>query len=1085
MAPRLTSPRPYVLSFDVGTNSIGWACLYLDENGDPCEILRVGSRIFSDGRDADATKSPLAENRRLKRQERRQRYRRQTRQQNLINTLVRENLVPADPRCRALASSNPYELRVKGLDAKLSLYDFGRALYHLAKRRGPRSERLQDNEGDVKKKNEKGVIRKRINQLNQDMQDYRTYGEFLHSRLKGREALIKEKENPSLRCRSEVKYYHSRGIIEHEFYTLWSRQAAFHPEVLTEEMRDRIHEIIFTQRDLKPVAPGRCTFNPNEDRLHKALVTSQEVRIWQEVHNLRIYANREERTLTQDEKQLVVGYLQTHAEMSFAAIRKILKLGAEAKINLEGITRDKLNGDATGTSLRKPEAFGSIWDTFPVEKQNEIVHTLVTDNDEDRVLQWLRTGYNLDDTRARYTSAVSLPSGYVRLGATITNAILPHLRRGLDYTQACQAAGYHHSDMKPTERFYELPPYHELKAFQRHLGLNGRVSNPTVNIVLGQIRYGYNEIVRKYGPPERIVVETTRSLKQSFQSRKRIQEAQQTDGNLLRLFKQEFPGMEWNRNNRNRFRLWVELPNKCCVYSGQPIPKEKLFSDEIEVDHIIPRAISFDDGIGNLILCYRDANRIKRKKTPSQAFKSNAVSGYNWKDIQDRVHEFATIATAQKKARKSRKTPSESETGAPTEKVKKLPPSTWAKKKLRFTDDYVRNEEEFLNRQLNDTAYASTLVREYLQHAIDPNNVYGVPGVLTGLLRQAWSMGRITASCHHNEENYWKVLSLNNDGSLNIVPLWRAGGSHDIRQTVSLMALQKHGAQQVTVNFIGQAKLRKYWSPLSPPEKGNWGKNPQRQEVVVRKNTESLSRACVTNSRDKYPRIRSHWISKDLVSFFQEKYPGVLENKDDKAGFISGLQEYQKEKGIRRIRVLYGLKSVVVIEKKGVRVGVYQTDSIHHMDITENENGRWASHVCAPIERATHVCPENLKMRLFQGDIIRLKIPLAVSKEKVKGKDKSPKDKDRGTHRHHAIDAAIIACISRSLVKKVSTATKMAKYDLIENLEQPWPTFREDVRKAVKGILVSHRPEHGDQMQLFNETNYGIVIETSSRLAAE
>ena len=64
----------YRLGIDVGTNSLGWAALKLDENGAPSEILKSGVRIFTDGRDPKSLSS-LKATRREKRQARRGRDR--------------------------------------------------------------------------------------------------------------------------------------------------------------------------------------------------------------------------------------------------------------------------------------------------------------------------------------------------------------------------------------------------------------------------------------------------------------------------------------------------------------------------------------------------------------------------------------------------------------------------------------------------------------------------------------------------------------------------------------------------------------------------------------------------------------------------------------------------------------------------------------------------------------------------------------------------------------------------------------------------------------------------------------------------
>ena len=75
------------------------------------------------------------------------------------------------------------------------------------------------------------------------------------------------------------------------------------------------------------------------------------------------------------------------------------------------------------------------------------------------------------------------------------------------------------------------------------------------------------------------------------------------------------------------------------------------------------------------------------------------------------------------------------------------------------------------------------------------------------------------------------------------------------------------------------------------------------------------------------------------------------------------------------------------------------------------------------------------------------------------------KAKNRTDHRHHAIDAAVIAATDRGLIKRIST---MAQRDEISGAEQvarsvipPWESFRKDVGDQISKIIVSHRADHG------------------------
>ncbi|MEY2841982.1 MAG: hypothetical protein RI920_19, partial [Pseudomonadota bacterium] len=64
----------YRLALDLGSTSIGWALIRLNGDGDPCAVIRLGARIFPDGRNPKDGSS-LAVTRREARQMRRRRDR--------------------------------------------------------------------------------------------------------------------------------------------------------------------------------------------------------------------------------------------------------------------------------------------------------------------------------------------------------------------------------------------------------------------------------------------------------------------------------------------------------------------------------------------------------------------------------------------------------------------------------------------------------------------------------------------------------------------------------------------------------------------------------------------------------------------------------------------------------------------------------------------------------------------------------------------------------------------------------------------------------------------------------------------------
>ena len=102
------------------------------------------------------------------------------------------------------------------------------------------------------------------------------------------------------------------------------------------------------------------------------------------------------------------------------------------------------------------------------------------------------------------------------------------------------------------------------------------------------------------------------------------------------------------------------------------------------------------------------------------------------------------------------------------------------------------------------------------------------------------------------------------------------------------------------------------------------------------------------------------------------------------------------------------------------------------------------------------------------------------------------KVKNRTDHRHHAIDAAVVAATDRSLIQKIANIARTDELagaeDVARSVPPPWEGFRDDVGERISRIIVSHRADHGridpalrrrgrdsTAGQLHNDTAYGIV----------
>ena len=727
------------LGADLGTNSLGWAAVELDKDV-PCRIIAAGSRIFSDGRDPKSGAS-LAVDRRAARAMRRRHDRFKQRQAALLKYLTLAGLFPADQTGReALAGLDPFALRAQALHEALPLHHVGRALFHLNQRRGFKSNRKTDRG----KNEEDGKIRVGVIRLYEAMRDAgtATLGEYLHGR---RAAATDINAIPSVRTRLRPEsgdgakgdgydFYPDRQMLEEEFDSIWAAQAPQHPDVLTAKVRDRLFEVIFHQRPLKQPKIGTCTLVAGEQRLPKAHPLFQQRRLLEELNALKIvWPGQAAELLTLEQRDLLYLKLKDKRTVTFESLRKTLRLDPDARFNKESDNRKDLKGDEVAAELGSKTRFGNRWPHFATDMQWEIVARVrdqESDEDEKALLAWLQDVHGLTPEQAGATASARLPEGYGRFGLTATTRLIEALRAEvIVYSEAVKKADIgHHSDFRNGEVLDELPYYGV--ALERHImpGTGnpddpeemrvGRLTNPTVHIGLNQLRRVVNRLIKRYGPPEQIAIELARELKLDDERKREIntrnrqnrEAAEQRSKKLVEI------GMADKGGNRALLKLWEELNrdnalDRRCIYTGQQISIEMLFSGTVEVDHILPFSATLDDSNDNRLLCMREANREKRKHSPYEAFGHRA----DWEDIAARAA--------------------------------RLPRG----KRWRFEPDAMSHFDKqggFLARQLVDTQYLSRLAREYLgalypDRGEDSSHVWVSPGRLTEMLRRSWGLNSL------------------------------------------------------------------------------------------------------------------------------------------------------------------------------------------------------------------------------------------------------------------------------------------------------------------------------------------------------
>jgi CRISPR-associated endonuclease Csn1 len=710
------------LGLDIGTNSIGW-CLY---DGDT--IRDVGVRIFSDGRDPKSGAS-LAVDRRNARAMRRRRDRYVRRRSALLEALIETGLMPAEAEdAKALTGFDPYGLRADALDKLLSPHLLGRALFHLNQRRGFKSNRKAERKaGDDK---EGGKIATGAKALDMAMREAgaRTFGEFLANRDAKRVRMRAESDG--------YDFYPERRHLEAEFDAIWATQSAYHAALLTDVVRDRLRRIIFFQRPLKAPKVGGCTFFNEEPRLPKAHPLFQERRLFEEVNQLEITkAGSTSRKLTRDQRDSIIMKLKSAKTASFSGLSKLLKLDDGESFNKASENRTGLIGDEISASFSDKRAFGPRWADFDPATQWSIIEQVAEEEDPARLYEWLIANHGVTVEQAEAIGRVRLPEGHGRLGETASRLILAELKKDVvTYDKAVEAAiDRSHSDFRTGELLDRLPYYGEILSREIPPGsLNpddneevrwGKITNPTVHIGLNQLRRLVNAIIKTHGLPNNIIVELARDLKlnekEKAEHNKRIgadtRAAQDRSKKLLESEQRD------NGSNRALLKLWEDLnPNnpldRCCPFCGRQIGQIALFTDETEIEHIIPYSRSFDDSAANKVIAHRSCNREKGKRTPWEAWGHTE----RWDVIADQVSRL----------HKS--------------------------KQWRFAPDAMERFERdggFIARQLTDTQYLSRMARAYLSSLYPESaGVYVIPGRMTAMLRRLWGLNELLPD-HNYVEN--------------------------------------------------------------------------------------------------------------------------------------------------------------------------------------------------------------------------------------------------------------------------------------------------------------------------------------------
>ncbi len=162
-----------------------------------------------------------------------------------------------------------------------------------------------------------------------------------------------------------------------------------------------------------------------------------------------------------------------------------------------------------------------------------------------------------------------------------------------------------------------------------------------------------------------------------------------------------------------KYRLWLEQGG-ICIYTGKIINITNLFDDNaFDIEHTIPRSISFDDSLANLTICDAHFNRtVKKNQMPTQLANYEEIK----RNIQpwfEKVEKLKENVEYWKSQSKRAQTKDRKDHCIQQRHLWQMELEYWQNKVERFTMTEVTSG--FRNNQLNDTRIITKYAYHYLK----------------------------------------------------------------------------------------------------------------------------------------------------------------------------------------------------------------------------------------------------------------------------------------------------------------------------------------------------------------------------------
>ncbi len=385
---------------------------------------------------------------------------------------------------------------------------------------------------------------------------------------------------------------------------------------------------------------------------------------------------------------------------------------------------------------------------------------------------------------SKLMAAISLSDDYGSLSAKAIRKIFPFIKE-MEFDKAAAQAGYNHSNSLTKDENEKRPLQPKLETLKKNSLRNPvveKILNQMVNVVNTLIDSENNKSVKEGKLQsfhfDEIRIELAREMKKNAKERaemtSNIEAAKRRHEKIAKILNDEFNIKHPTRNDIIKYKLYEELKNNGYkdLYTNTYIPREKLFTKEIDIEHIIPKSRLFDDSFSNKTLTYRRDNLDKGDKTALDYIESKY--GTTIEDYTNRIENLFTLGR------------SNLEEGISKAKYKKL----------------LMRESEigygFIERDIRETQYIAKRAKQMLEGIC--RSVVPTSGAITDRLRNDWDL-----------VNVMKELNLPKYRALGLTEIQERKNGNEVEQIIDWTKRndhRHHAMDALTVAFTKRSHIQ-------------------------------------------------------------------------------------------------------------------------------------------------------------------------------------------------------------------------------------------------------------------------------------